>query len=170
MLDERYQYLRNTHKTLRSGRHSLHERMLNYLRSPGLSIFCRESMLKQEEALAELDLSIDEWVAKLEQVEIRRYNIRQKLLEHVAASLILQTMSRPQELQERNSLLSPRETPTESNTEMDFRESIRVYADSKVYADAELCALLAEIEREMQLVGGGLRNDTASPLQDSYVA
>ena len=157
MLDERYQYLRNTHKTLRSGRHSLHERMINYLRSPGLSIFCRESMLKREEALAELDLSIDEWVAKLEQVEIRRYDIRQKLLEHVAASLILQTMSRPQELQER--------TQTEPNMEMDFRESIRVYADSKVYADAEFCALLAEIEMEMQLVGG--RRNNSSTLQDS---
>jgi hypothetical protein len=46
-------------------------------------------MLKQEEALAELDSSIDEWVNKLEQAENRRTRVRQKLLEHVAAALTL---------------------------------------------------------------------------------
>lgn len=43
-------------------------------------------MLKQEEALAELDASIDDWVNKLEQAENRRTRVRQKLLEHVAAA------------------------------------------------------------------------------------
>lgn len=43
-------------------------------------------MLKQEEALAELDASIDDWVTKLEQAENRRTRVRQKLLEHVAAA------------------------------------------------------------------------------------
>lgn len=46
-------------------------------------------MLKQEEALAELDASIDDWVAKLEQAENRRTRVRQKLLEHVAAAATL---------------------------------------------------------------------------------
>lgn len=46
-------------------------------------------MLKQEEALAELDASIDDWVNKLEQAENRRTRVRQKLLEHVAAAAIL---------------------------------------------------------------------------------
>jgi hypothetical protein len=45
--------------------------------------------LKQEEALAELDLSIDDWVSKLEQAENRRTRVRQKLLEHVAAAITL---------------------------------------------------------------------------------
>lgn len=48
-------------------------------------------MLKQEEALAELDASIDDWVTKLEMAENRRTRVRQKLLEHVAAAAILQT-------------------------------------------------------------------------------
>lgn len=48
-------------------------------------------MLKQEEALAELDASIDDWVNKLEMAENRRTRVRQKLLEHVAAAAILQT-------------------------------------------------------------------------------
>lgn len=47
------------------------------------------SMLKQEEALAELDASIDDWVTKLEQAENRRTRVRQKLLEHVAAAATL---------------------------------------------------------------------------------
>jgi Up-regulated During Septation len=46
-------------------------------------------MLKQEEALAELDVSIDDWVNKLEQAENRRTRVRQKLLEHVAAAATL---------------------------------------------------------------------------------
>jgi hypothetical protein len=51
--------------------------------------FSYESMLKQEEALAELDASIDDWVSKLEKAENRRMRVRQKLLEHVAAAAIL---------------------------------------------------------------------------------
>jgi hypothetical protein len=48
-------------------------------------------MLKQEEALAELDASIDDWVTKLEQAENRRTRVRQKLLEHVAAAAMMPT-------------------------------------------------------------------------------
>lgn len=51
--------------------------------------FSQESLLKQEEALAELDASIDDWVNKLEQAENRRTRVRQKLLEHVAAAVTL---------------------------------------------------------------------------------
>lgn len=51
--------------------------------------FSQESLLKQEEALAELDNSIDDWVTKLEQAENRRTRVRQKLLEHVAAAVTL---------------------------------------------------------------------------------
>jgi hypothetical protein len=51
--------------------------------------FSHESMLKQEEALAELDSSIDDWVSKLDMAENRRTRVRQKLLEHVAAAALL---------------------------------------------------------------------------------
>jgi hypothetical protein len=47
--------------------------------------------LKQEEALAELESSIDDWVFKLEQAENRRTRVRQKLLEHVAAATSIPT-------------------------------------------------------------------------------
>lgn len=53
--------------------------------------FNHESMLRQEEALGELDASIDDWVAKVEKADNRRTRIRQKLLEHVAAAAILPT-------------------------------------------------------------------------------
>lgn len=52
-------------------------------------------MLRQEEALAELDDSIDDWVNKLEHVDNRRARIRQKLLEHVAAAALLPIPSSP---------------------------------------------------------------------------
>jgi hypothetical protein len=48
-------------------------------------------MLKQEETLAELDASIDDWVTKLEHAENRRTRVRQKLLEHVAAAAAMST-------------------------------------------------------------------------------
>lgn len=88
-LDERTEYLRRTYNSLRIGRRNLHSRICQYLRSPRVVKFSHESMLRQEEALAELDASIDDWVNKLEKAESRRMLIRQKLLEHVAAAASL---------------------------------------------------------------------------------
>ncbi|KAF3760808.1 hypothetical protein M406DRAFT_334427 [Cryphonectria parasitica EP155] len=88
-LDERCEYLRRTYHSLRAGRRNLHSRICQYLRSPRTVKFSQESLLKQEEALAELDASIDDWVSKLEQAENRRTRVRQKLLEHVAAAVTI---------------------------------------------------------------------------------
>ncbi|RYO74968.1 hypothetical protein DL766_006066 [Monosporascus sp. MC13-8B] len=88
-LDNRTEYLRRTYMSLRAGRRNLHSRICQYLRSARVAKFSYESMLKQEEALAELDASIDDWVNKLEQAENRRTRVRQKLLEHVAAAATL---------------------------------------------------------------------------------
>lgn len=55
--------------------------------------FSQESILKQEEVLAEFDSSIDDWVTKLEQAENRRTRVRQKLLEHIAAAATLGIVS-----------------------------------------------------------------------------
>ncbi|EEY14430.1 conserved hypothetical protein [Verticillium alfalfae VaMs.102] len=91
-LDERTEYLRRTYHSLRAGRRNLHSRICQYLRSPRVARFSTDSMLKQEEALGELDASIDDWVNKLEHAENRRARVRQKLLEHVAAAAILPNM------------------------------------------------------------------------------
>ncbi|SPN97361.1 uncharacterized protein DNG_00875 [Cephalotrichum gorgonifer] len=88
-LDERTEYLRRTYTSLRAGRRNLHSRICQYLRSPREAKFSHDSMLKQEEVLAELDTSIDDWVSKLEHAENRRTRVRQKLLEHVAAAATL---------------------------------------------------------------------------------
>ncbi|KND89745.1 hypothetical protein TOPH_05681 [Tolypocladium ophioglossoides CBS 100239] len=94
-LDDRTEYLRRTYTSLRAGRRNLHSRICQYRRSPRVARFSHESMLKQEEALGELDASIDDWVAKLEQAENRRTRVRQKLLEHVAAATILPAPGSP---------------------------------------------------------------------------
>ncbi|EHK26239.1 uncharacterized protein TRIVIDRAFT_188606 [Trichoderma virens Gv29-8] len=89
-LDERAEYLRRTYNSLRNGRRNFHSRICQYLRSPMRGArLSAESMLRQEEALAELDASIDGWVIKLERTENRRTRVRQKLLEHIAAAAIL---------------------------------------------------------------------------------
>lgn len=67
-LEARCQYLRETHKSLKTGRRTLHVRMLTYLRSTRPAVFSRENLLKQEEALAELDAAIEDWGCKLEKV------------------------------------------------------------------------------------------------------
>lgn len=161
--------------------------------------FSYDSMLKQEEALAELDSSIDDWVTKLEYAENRRTRVRQKLLEHVAAAA---TMSVPSDIvgaseslqkamdvqahsgppdvstpprspakaeSHSHSLCSspspqrvvarvpsaipevPAEQPTPGlgGSTLQRMESIRIYADSDVYA------LLADVESEFTKLSTG---------------
>uniref|UniRef100_A0A0B7KG16 Up-regulated during septation protein 1 domain-containing protein n=1 Tax=Bionectria ochroleuca TaxID=29856 RepID=A0A0B7KG16_BIOOC len=88
-LDERTQYLRNTYNSIRAGRRNLQERICQFHRIARVAKYSCDTMLKQEEALADLDACIDEWVNKLERAEDRRTRIRQKLLEHVAAAAIM---------------------------------------------------------------------------------
>ncbi|KAI3579737.1 Up-regulated during septation-domain-containing protein [Fusarium oxysporum f. sp. albedinis] len=88
-LDERTEYLRHTYNALRIGRQNLHSRVCQYLRSSSIAKFSHELLLKQEEVLASLDASIDDWVMKLEQAENRRTRVHQKLLEHIAVAACL---------------------------------------------------------------------------------
>ena len=134
-LDERCDYLRKTYKSLRAGRQKLHSRMISYLKRGNTVIFSRESLLKQEEALAELDISIDEFILKLEQAENRRLRLRQKLLEHVAAALVLN----PTALRDGAETTPPRSpVKPESPSRVERREveSIKIYADG-LFSDIE---------------------------------
>lgn len=218
-LDERTEYLRRTYTSLRAGRRNLHSRICQYLRSPRVAKFTYESMLKQEEALAELDASIDDWVSKLEQAENRRTRVRQKLLEHVAAAATLsvtaaEVSSVSESLQKTTGVcthngLVETTTPPRSPTRVDSHaqspspspqrvvarvpsviveiltedscnplglynkssehqaaiarmESIRIYADSDVYA------LLADVETEFtKLSGAGRQSPDPATAQDS---
>jgi len=67
-LESRCQYLKETQKSLRVGRKTLQYRMLTYLRSSRSGVFSHESLLKQEEALTELDEAIEDWDRKVEKV------------------------------------------------------------------------------------------------------
>jgi hypothetical protein len=95
LLDKRCEYLRKTHRSLRSARRNLQNRIASYLRPPSSAStastarFSPESVPKQEEALSELDSIIDDWISKLEAAENRRTRVRQKLLEHLSAALIM---------------------------------------------------------------------------------
>lgn len=130
-LDERCEYLRKTYKSLRAGRQKLHGRMISYLKRGETVIFSRESLLKQEEALAELDVSIDEFILKLEQAENRRLRLRQKLLEHVAAAIVLKP-SAASDIAETTPPRSPVKPDSPSRVERKETESIKIYADGHV--------------------------------------
>ncbi|KAF2749016.1 hypothetical protein M011DRAFT_399286 [Sporormia fimetaria CBS 119925] len=131
-LDERCDYLRRTYKSLRAGRQKLHSRMISYLKRGETVIFSRESLLKQEEALAELDISIDEFILKLEQAENRRLRLRQKLLEHVAAAVLLSPTSFRPEPEVSTPPRSPVKAESPSRMERREVESIKIYADGHV--------------------------------------
>lgn len=107
--------------------------------------FSRESILKQEEALAELDISIDDWVSKLEAAEDRRTKIRQRLLEHIAAAMTLQT-NRQSTIVESTPPMTPEAEDDYISTERRDVQSIKIYADEGV------AALLAEIEKEIDFM------------------
>ncbi|KAI1953176.1 hypothetical protein LOZ12_001599 [Ophidiomyces ophidiicola] len=149
-LQKRCDYLRETYNSLRAGRHSLHQRMISYLKSPRVSKFSREGILKQEEALFELDRSIDEWYSKLEHAEQRRALLRQKLLEHLAATLVLR------EPQPDLWALGGGGGGGEMHPEFlrrphNHTRATRQDVESiKIYADAEIQALFANIEKDME--------------------
>lgn len=216
-LDERTEYLRRTYNSLRAGRRNLHSRICQYLRSPRMAKFSTDSMLRQEEALAELDSSIDDWVTKLEHAENRRSRVRQKLLEHVAAAATLPIAATTSPTESLQHIMGPRpcpaaglgniSTPPRSPTKSACRngsnspspqrvvphvpstileqpvvveevpptgavpqdsdasrrvdvESIRVYADSDVYA------LLADVENEITKMSAASREEVTSPMSD----
>lgn len=113
--------------------------------------FSCESVLRQEEALAELDQSIDDWVSKLEYAENRRSLIRQKLLEHLAATLTVKTVENGQP-QRVNEVQTPPTSPEKiDNNHHDARRDVQ---SIKVYADSGVAALLSAIENEIIFVGG----------------
>lgn len=147
-LDERCEYLRKTHNSLRDGRRELHARMITYLKSPRLAKFSVDSMLKQEVALGELDKSVDEWIVKLEYAENRRARVRQKLLEHVAAALTLPLPQTPSKThvpaEEQTPPRSPEKAESPRIIERHEVESIKIYAGKEVHA------LLADIEQEIE--------------------
>ncbi|KAH7075566.1 Up-regulated during septation-domain-containing protein [Paraphoma chrysanthemicola] len=145
-LDERCDYLRKTYKSLRAGRQKLHGRMISYLRRGETVIFSRESLLKQEEALAELDISIDEFILKLEQAENRRLRLRQKLLEHVAAAIVLNPSAARDVVAQTTPPRSP--TKVEQSPARPDRTADRKTTESiKIYADGHVLNLFSDIEK-----------------------
>jgi hypothetical protein len=116
--------------------------MISYLRRGETVIFSRESLLKQEEALAELDVSIDEFILKLEQAENRRLRLRQKLLEHVAAAIVLN----PSAAREDIAQTTPPRSPTKVGSP--GRAADRQTTESiKIYADGHVLNLFSDIEK-----------------------
>jgi hypothetical protein len=117
--------------------------MISYLKSESL-IFSRDRLLKQQEALVELDRSIDDWTDKLERAENRRLRLRQKLLEHVAAAMALNMAH-----QSAQQLTHP--TPPRSPVDVESPKPLRVdrkeVESIKIYADNQVLNLFNDIEQ-----------------------
>jgi hypothetical protein len=140
-----------------------------YLRSPRIAQFSHKTLLKQEEALSELNMSIDDWIAKHERAENRRTRVRQKLLEHVAAALMLEPHSQDEtgrgetSRQDTRGQYTPPHSPTKSSSPTPLAAPIeastpepatRADVESiRIYADSEMFALLADVENEINRMG-----------------
>ncbi len=134
--------------------------MISYLKSPAISEQRCGSILKQEEVLAELDLSIDDWLLKLEHAESRRFLIRQKLLEHVAAVLTIKTTTAVengrQQQQQQRTIANVEETPptTPEQTENDYSQEPCDIESIRVCTDTGVAALLSALEDEISRMEG----------------
>jgi hypothetical protein len=117
--------------------------MISYLRRGETVIFSRESLLKQEEALAELDVSIDEFILKLEQAENRRLRLRQKLLEHVAAAIVLNPNAAREDIVQ----TTPPRSPTKVASSPLARPDRQTTESIKIYADGHVLNLFSDIEK-----------------------
>lgn len=136
--------------------------------------FSQESLLKQEEALAELDNSIDDWVNKLEQAENRRTRVRQKLLEHVAAAVTLPSPGDAggmNELQLALGMKSPTaptcpSTPPRSPTKGSFTPKTGSTSPSpqRVVAQVPSTIISQPIAEEADTVGLGIAQAANEPL------
>lgn len=140
-----------------------------YLRSPRIAQFSHESLLKQEEALSELNMSIDDWIAKHERAENRRTRVRQKLLEHVAAALMLEpppqveTQAAESSKQDMSGQYTPPHSPTKGTSPAPLAAPIEASTPEpmargdvesiRIYADSEMFALLADVEYEINRIG-----------------
>ncbi|KAK7525131.1 Up-regulated during septation-domain-containing protein [Phyllosticta citriasiana] len=144
-LDERCDYLRRTYKSLREGRQRLHARMLSYLRKSETVCFNRDSLLKQEEALVELDISIDDWIFKIEQAEGRRTRIREKLLEHVAAAVVMPCIARSTD--ETCQTTPPRSPVKADSPDRPYHTNRKDVESIRIYADGEVLNLFADLEK-----------------------
>ena len=124
--------------------------MILYLKTPQLTTkFSRESILKQDEALSELDVSIDEWTSKLELAQDRRNQIQQKLLQHYAAASNLPTTQNIQSARAIETTLTPPTSP--ENSEDVYSRQRQDVQSIKIYADSGVAALLSAIEQEIDL-------------------
>jgi len=117
--------------------------MITYLKSDSIP-FSKEKLLKQEEALIELDKSIDDWVIKLDVAENRRLRVRQKLLEHIAAALMLDmTAYSPGN----TTCSTPPDSPTKIESPKPLRIDRKEVESIKVYADDQVLSLFSDIEQ-----------------------
>jgi hypothetical protein len=111
--------------------------MISYLKNDTIS-FSKERLLKQEQAVVELDKALDDWAVKLELAENRRLRVRQKLLEHVAAAMMLNTSAPggqptpPGSSGSSGGPTSPEPLRLSGEQHREDRESIRIYAEPQV--------------------------------------
>ena len=113
-------------------------------------------MLQKIETLADLDDTIDEWARKLERAEDQRLRARQRLLEHIAAVLVMPSVNDPREAASGGSGTGREHTPPQSPESLKSPPMTAGYdAESiRIYAGSEMHALLGVLDQETTALRG----------------
>lgn len=113
-------------------------------------------MLQKVETLADLDETIDEWAKKLERAEDQRLRTRQRLLEHIAAVLVIPSIVDTKQATNGGLEVCREHTPPQSPESLKSPPMTAGYdAESiRIYAGSEMHALLGVLNRETSALSG----------------
>jgi hypothetical protein len=114
-----------------------------------------DATLKAFEALMELDDTIYESGKKLERLHYHRLTVRQKLLEHIAATLTLDTAALMARDKPPERLITP---PISPEGVVSMLGDQHVVESIKVYAGSDVHALLLDIDKEIEAMAASETN------------
>ena len=140
----------------------MHSRMIAYVELAETSHISRESILRQEEALMQLDSRVDAWIARLKRTETRRTELRQKLMEHITAILTVESQDDGESIYENvaEKRAPPRYPPPSGPLPPRPKDPRRARGREKtesqattVYDDPGVASLLNDIDHELGSIG-----------------
>ena len=136
--------------------------MIAYIELAETSHISRESILRQEEALMQLDTRIDSWITRLKRTETRRTELRQQLMEHITAILTVESQDDGESVYETvvEKRPPPRYPPPSGPLPPRPKDPRRAQARERtesqattVYDDPGVASLLNDIDHELGSIG-----------------
>jgi hypothetical protein len=130
---------------MQHNRRVMHKETLVHLKARDAK--SEDATLKKFEALMELDEMIYESGKKLERLHYHQLTVRQKLLEHIAATLTLDAAALIAKDKPSENLLTP---PVSTEGAASMLGDRHIVESIKIYAGSDVHALLLDIDKEIE--------------------